>query len=445
MTVLTAVAKTLNESPLTTRNARDKLSRGTHWRAIDPDVHLGYRKGVRGGRWLVRWYGGQQKYRQATLGTADDAICEGALSFEAAAKRAREHVSNYRRAVRGVSGGAAPTLRIPVEQYIAMRDARDRAREQRPIRSDASRRLGRYILDDPIADLALHELTDAALRAWRKRLNPKLAHTTTQRLSSDLKAALNAYYLENRKKLPADFAETVRVGLKTPSQEIPAEPKSSQAQMLTDEQVRAVVQAAIEQDVDGDFGRLILVMASTGARFAQVRRLRVEDVQPEFARIMMPASRKGKPKATRYIAVRVGPDILAALKPVIDGRDPTEPLLCRWRHIQISPTQWQRVSRGPWYTPSEMLRPWRAACAKAGVPGKIPYALRHSSIVRAIRTNLPIRLVAALHDTSVTMIERHYGRWITEGLEELAAQAIIPIVPCGQAGEEDEWMLEAAE
>lgn len=277
------MAKTLNESPLTTRNARDKLSRGTHWRAIDPDVHLGYRKGVRGGRWLVRWYGGQQKYRQATLGTADDAICEGALSFEAAAKRAREHVSNYRRAVRGVSGGAAPTLRIPVEQYIAMRDARDRAREQRPIRSDASRRLGRYILDDPIADLALHELTDAALRAWRKRLNPKLAHTTTQRLSSDLKAALNAYYLENRKKLPADFAETVRVGLKTPSQEIPAEPKSSQAQMLTDEQVRAVVQAAIEQDVDGDFGRLILVMASTGARFAQVRRLRVEDVQPEFA------------------------------------------------------------------------------------------------------------------------------------------------------------------
>jgi hypothetical protein len=64
--------------------------------------------------------------------------------------------------------------------------------------------------------------------------------------------------------------------------------------------------------------------------------------------------------------------------------------------------------------------------------------------VRAIRINLPIRLVAALHDTSVTMIERHYGRWITEGLEELAAQAIIPIIRAqsGLAGEGP--VLEAA-
>jgi hypothetical protein len=43
---------------------------------------------------------------------------------------------------------------------------------------------------------------------------------------------------------------------------------------------------------------------------------------------------------------------------------------------------------------------------------EIPYALRHSSIVRAIRANLPIRPVAALHDTSVEMTEQHYAKWI---------------------------------
>ncbi|WP_348640705.1 hypothetical protein [Mesorhizobium sp. AA22] len=59
----------------------------------------------------------------------------------------------------------------------------------------------------------------------------------------------------------------------------------------------------------------------------------------------------------------------------------------------------------------------------------IPYGLRHSSIVRGIRANLPIRLVAALHDTSVQMIERHYGRWIVDGLEDLAAAAVVPLVP----------------
>ena len=39
----------------------------------------------------------------------------------------------------------------------------------------------------------------------------------------------------------------------------------------------------------------------------------------------------------------------------------------------------------------------------------VPYALRHTSIVRGIRSNLPVRLVAASHDTAVSMIEAHYA------------------------------------
>jgi hypothetical protein len=33
-----------------------------------------------------------------------------------------------------------------------------------------------------------------------------------------------------------------------------------------------------------------------------------------------------------------------------------------------------------------------------------------------------------MHDTSVSMIERHYARYIVDGLEEIAARAVIPIV-----------------
>ncbi|WP_258608519.1 hypothetical protein [Mesorhizobium sp. AR10] len=32
------------------------------------------------------------------------------------------------------------------------------------------------------------------------------------------------------------------------------------------------------------------------------------------------------------------------------------------------------------------------------------------------------------------MIERHYGRWIVDGLEELAARAVVPLVPLQRAG-----------
>ena len=42
------------------------------------------------------------------------------------------------------------------------------------------------------------------------------------------------------------------------------------------------------------------------------------------------------------------------------------------------------------------------------------YALRHSSIARRLLAGAPIRLVAALHDTSVAMIERSYARHIAE-------------------------------
>ena len=42
------------------------------------------------------------------------------------------------------------------------------------------------------------------------------------------------------------------------------------------------------------------------------------------------------------------------------------------------------------------------------------YALRHSSIVRMLLRNIPIRLVASLHNTSVAMIEKHYSKYITE-------------------------------
>jgi len=71
---------------------------------------------------------------------------------------------------------------------------------------------------------------------------------------------------------------------------------------------------------------------------------------------------------------------------------------------------------------------WKAVLRVSGIDNIVPYALRHSSIVRALRVGLPIRLVAALHDTSVEMIERHYSRWIIDGLEELSSKAVIPLL-----------------
>jgi predicted transcriptional regulator len=53
------------------------------------------------------------------------------------------------------------------------------------------------------------------------------------------------------------------------------------------------------------------------------------------------------------------------------------------------------------------------------------YALRHSSIVRALLKNIPIKVVAASHDTSVAAIEKHYSKFILEHSDDISRRALL--------------------
>jgi hypothetical protein len=57
------------------------------------------------------------------------------------------------------------------------------------------------------------------------------------------------------------------------------------------------------------------------------------------------------------------------------------------------------------------------------------YALRHSSIVRMLLKNIPIRLVASLHNTSVAMIEKNYSKFITEYSDDISRKALLQHEP----------------
>lgn len=155
------MSKTLTEAALTTRNARAGLAEGVHWRGLSPDVHLGYRKQKRGGRWLVRWYQGDQKYRQATLATADDGKLEAdgvtCLTFEQAKTAASRHVSTKRADDLAAADGPAPTVRTAIDAYLVTQEAREVARDgQKASRGDARLRLTRHILSSPLAAKMLH-------------------------------------------------------------------------------------------------------------------------------------------------------------------------------------------------------------------------------------------------------------------------------------------------
>lgn len=409
-------------------------------------MHLGYRRGKRGGVWLVRWRVGAG-YKQAPLGPADDEISEGTLSFATAIRAAREHVEAARREERATADGAPPTVAAAVTSYLAIRDARDQA-----LRGENVRLSGRDILErcvigrearggrsgyapTPLAAIPLHELREADLMAWRSGLAGGM--TTQKRIVSDLRAALNAACVEHRNRLPSTLAATITHGLR--AAEVPVDDGATAAarenQILSDEVIGQIIGAARSVDDarghDGDLFRLFVVMAATGARFSQIVRLRVRDLQASRSRLMVPPSRKGKGGKAEAIPVPIGADVLAALTPVVQGRALDEPLLMRWRHEQPPGSrEWVRTTRAAWWGTQEISLPWADMRKAAGLsPEIVPYALRHSSIVRGIRAGLPLRLVAALHDTSIAMIERHYGRWIADGLDDMAARAVVPLVP----------------
>jgi integrase len=399
--------------------------------------------------WIARWRV-DKRYRQAVLGPADDVIEVGTLDYRAAVKQALETVGTARITARALADGPALTVRLAVEAYIAVRNARDSRRVGRETRSDSARRLEKYVIGreklrkgeavvaSPLASVALHELTEANLRDWRISLPNSLKATAKQRLTSDLKAALNAACEQHRARVPAGLPGIIKLGLRAElADEDDAVPLARENQILSDSQVSSLVQAVRELDEEqgweGDLFRLIVVMAATGARFSQVARLRVVDVQTGAGRLMIPPSRKGRGVKSGHTPVPVGKDVLDTLIPILSGRPKGAMLLERWRYEQQPGSiRWRKAARGAWQTPSEIVRPWGEIRKRTGLPDVVPYALRHSSIVRGIRANLPLRLVAALHDTSVVMIERHYARYIAGGLDALAAQAVVPLLSTGE-------------
>ncbi|MGI6854347.1 tyrosine-type recombinase/integrase [Mesorhizobium sp. 1B3] len=433
------MSKTLTEAAVSTRNARSKLSKGVHWRGLNADVHLGYRKGKRAGRWLVRWYVGNQKYQQETIGAADDALeADGkdCLTFDQAKARALETVKDRKAEARASEDGPAATVRSVVEAYIGAREAREESQTgEAPKKRDAKNRLTKHVLSAEIAEIALHALTETDLEKWKSGLSTNLAQDTVQRLINDFKAALNAGALKHRKNLAAEIPLVIKNGLKAGEASAPT---ARDKQALPDAEIRRIIQAAREVDEaegwEGDLLRLVVLLAATGGRFSQARRNCVADVQAAQGRLMMPVSRKGRgKKKVSHIAVRVGEDVIAELRPAIAGRRGAEPLLERWRHKQVPGAngrpQWVRDRRGPWLNASELTRPWQQIIEKAGLSADVvPYALRHSSIVRQLRAGLPVRLVAALHDTSSEMIEAHYAAAIVDALDSLAAGAVVPLV-----------------
>lgn len=439
------MANVVKHVDLSTREARSRLEKRKkpHWQPIDNGaLHLGYFKGERGGSWIGRRYTSEGRYKEKTLGVADDqreADAVKILTYRQARKAAEIWEREAAETSRLEQLGPPLTVRKVVEEYHAAR-----AKAGLP---DSSYRLTKHLLTHPVADTLLVELKSTDLAAWLAGLaegERPLKPATGARTATDLKAALNAARLAHPEQLrdgPA-FQLMVRDGLKPRKAKAPV---ARRPQILSDDKLKAVDAASIEVDAEGgwegDLRMMLAVLAATGTRFSQAARITVGDVQQAERRIMVPVSHKGKGgKAQSHTRCPVPAELIDLLKPALSGRDDDEILLLRPRWKQTGPATWVKIGRAPWLNASELSRPWDTIREKVGLSAEIvPYALRHSSIVRWLRKGKPVLWVAKLHDTSSEMIDSHYGAYILDADDEHAAQAVVPLLsapamPLRQAG-----------
>ncbi len=391
-------------------------------------LDLGYRRIMdAAGRWVCRQYLGEQEYASDTFADADDlgdANGVDILNFHQAQVRARELAAAAAEEERLAALGPPLDARRAVEEYLEEREERHGQHGLAGTKTNARARLMRDVLSNKkFASTLLAALTVAGLAALK----------LDKRTANDLRAALNMAARRYRDQLPPTLRDVIKDGLA--GSHAPARaPRDAQAG-LPDADVRRLVAAAREVDEEGGWGGglagPVMVMAAAGPRFSQVARMRVADVQAAQGRLMIPTSRKGRGvKASSHTAVRVGPDVLQALAPATAGRLGHEPLFVRPSWRLAGPLTWKRSDdRKPWRSSNDLRAPFAAIVAKAGLPSNVtPYALRHSSICRALRAGLPVQLVARLHDTSAAMIEKNYSAQIVSLMDELAGRAIIPLV-----------------
>jgi len=429
------MGRQLREAAITTRHARSGLPAGLHWRSIDPDIHLGYRKVQRAGRWMVRWRSGVG-YRQAPLATADDVLeADGAnvLSFAQAVSTSRVFVAAARREDRAAVAGPVPSVTTACEDYSAAIEARQAAKLGQESRITRAR-LRSHVTSDPVIGAKkLHDLRANDISSWRVRLRAKkLAETTVRRISSDFRAALNDARVRHGERLPDRFIIEIKDGFAITRNDPPADTERPSI-ILPDDDVRALIRAAREideeEDWDGDLHRLVVGLATTGARFSQLARAPVAALLPDLKRLMVPSSNKGRGNRNRPpIAVPIEPDAVQTLALGARGRPARDLLFMRWGYVRAGGLKWKKAARRGWQ-PAELSDPFRAIVRRAGLSDDVTaYALRHSSIVRGLRKNLPVRLVAALHDTSSEMIERYYSAFIVDALDAVAASAVISLL-----------------
>jgi integrase len=390
------MARRVSFAALESRSARLRLKirrRPYSGPSLARGISLMYRRNGTNGSWVLKASDGHGSYWTKAFALADDfedADGKSVLTFY----QAQDQAKKLARCDDSGTDGAPITVDGALKAYRCDLEAR----EANPYNADWPRlHLTSALLAKPVA-----LLTSTELKKWRDSLLGTMAPSTINRLCRCLCAALEQAAQHDKRVQNRDAWETGLAGL----------PNAQEARnvVLSDHKVLEFVATAYARD--HQLGLLTDTLAITGARPSQAVRLRVEDLHdhPVRPKLMMPKSAKGGgrnrsvKKVERY-SVPITRTLALRLKAAAKGRAGEAPLL-----MQSDGRPWDNNPGQNYHRQIDNV-----VSAIGLDPAEVTmYCLRHSSIVRMLLRNVPIRLVASLHNTSVAMIEKHYSKYITE-------------------------------
>jgi integrase len=373
--------RTVRERKLDTPAARAKLkpSGKPYWRAIDVGLHLGYRKGLNGGRWVLRRYLGNENYAVETIAIADDhsaADGAGILDFFQAQRKAREVASKSNEPARGPF-----TVSVAMAAYFARRE-NEGAKSLAGDRGRASRHILTALGDVPVADLTRDMLSKWLAGLAEKAQDGQDAEAVRQhrasanRVLTILRAALNQAFRDG--KIGTDVAwRTVKPfrGVDAP-----------RLRYFTQDEVRRLINAA-----QGSFRNLVKAALFTGCRYGELTRLRAGDFNPESGTVFVGQSKSGK--ARHVVLTDEGQRFFETLTA---GR-PADTLVLT-------------NASGMVWAPSHQIRLMAEACSAARITDGSFHILRHTAASHLVMAGVPLNVVAHnLGHSSTLMTERHYA------------------------------------
>ncbi|BBL73007.1 tyrosine-type recombinase/integrase [Methylomagnum ishizawai] len=378
------------DARLETRDARArlKIQHEPYWRQITPGLFLGYRKGSRGGVWMVRKTEDGQKIKR-TLGAADDhqdANDVDVLNYKQAHRKAIEFAESkieVRRQDRY-------TIAQAMVDYMAWLSVHGKSAAQTRPTVDA------HILP-AFGDMNLCDLSTEKLILWQKQLveqpirrrgkllpvDPDDAEALRKRKASAnrimtvLKAALNHAW-KNGKVESKDAWERVKPfrAVDIPKQRYLSELECSR----------------LLNACGPDFRELVRGALLTGCRYGELTRLRVEDFVVDAGAVLVREAKSGK---SRHV-------------PLTDeGRT----CFARWAAGKLrGEFIFTRADGGPWGKDHQARR-MAEACANAKIEPAVSFHdLRNTYGSLLAMRGVPLQVIAAaLGHADTRMTERHYA------------------------------------